>query len=91
VHCRKVDAIIRVPKFLQFDSWFIQYAHRALLESRRAGEIRTRTSENCFEMGVSGVGRESVDCMYVCGSRRYMRTIRDKCICKLFEISSSIN
>jgi hypothetical protein len=72
VHCRKIDVISRVPKILQFDSWFTQYAHCTLLESRRPGEIRSRTSEICFKMGVSGVGRESVDCMYVCGSRRCM-------------------
>jgi len=67
VYFRNIDAITRVPKFLQFDSGFIQYAHPTFLESRRPGEKRRCTSENYGQMGVSGVGRESVDCMYVCG------------------------
>jgi hypothetical protein len=68
VHFRKIDVITRVLKFLQFDYWFMQYAHSTILESRRPGEKRRRTSENYSKMGVSGVGRESVDCKYVCGS-----------------------
>ena len=68
VHFRKIDAITQDLKFLQFDSWFMQYAHPTFLESRRLGEKRRYTSENYSKMGVSGFGRESVDCMYVCGS-----------------------
>jgi hypothetical protein len=92
-HFREIDAITRVPKFFQFASWFTQYAHPTFLESRRPGEKRRRTSENCNKMGVSGVGRESVDCMYVCGPcswicayntyrvAGYVLTIRNKRIC----------
>lgn len=82
VHFRNIDAITRVPKFLQFDFEFVQYAHPTFLELRRPGEKRRRTSENISKMGVSGVGRESVDFMYyVARVARYMLTIRNKCIC----------
>ena len=83
VHFRKIGAITRALKFLQFDSWFMQYAHPTFLESRRSGEKRRCTNENYSKQGVSGVGRESVDCMDVCGSCSYiyMLTIRKKSIC----------
>ena len=68
VHFRKIDIITRVLKFLQSDSLFMQNAHPTFLESRRPGEKRRCTSENYSKMGVRGVGRESVDCRYGCGS-----------------------